>query len=99
MSHDQKDGRRADIKGGQAREKQWGGKGLSAQRGRARSRAHMDQGTGARKQHGARGGGGRWALHLLLTHVPISCPLQQREGGRALDRETSLTEAEPGRAE
>lgn len=55
MSHDQKDGQRADLKGSQARKRQRGEKGLSAQRGRAQSRVHEDQRTGARKQQGAQG--------------------------------------------
>lgn len=81
MSHDQKDGRRADLKGGQARERQWGGKGLSAQRGRARSRAHMDQGTGARKQHGARGGDAGPCISCSLMS-PSAAPCSRgREAG------------------
>ena len=43
--------------------------------------------AGVDKQQQGAPDGRCWALHLLLTRVPISSPLQQREGGRALDRD------------
>lgn len=106
MSQDQKDRRRADLKAGQSREREHREKGPSTQRGSARSPVHVNQGSGQlgpragvdKQQQGAPDGR-CWALQLLLTCVPISSPLQQREGGGALDRENSLKEAEPGRAE